>query len=398
LRIPAGIYIISDTIYLPPYTTLIGEGQEKTVIRSTAANKSLFQTCDLTSSFVNNSSTYIIFGNLTANISNVNLIGLSFEYNQYSTTKLPILRMDGVSESRIIDCKFKGQYPVGVTATTYTDNYSGIEIRSSNAYNTKDLLIQNCIFDRLAYGIYSNYNIEDVVVDSCVFRNLSKGFAGLISNNIVGNTIGPVRTKLQNNKFELIDGEGIYFGNNLSGISANNISTQNTFVEVGNALDGDVLSSTAVINFQSQGNRSIEDYFDRYRAMNADTGNNYYRRVLEGRLYQENTGVRDTAINTGTSVVTKFPIAAVNQTIKMQYTVIKPVANIYRTGELTVQTSVYNLVPSVSITDNYTYTGTTDGGIEFIYRTNTTTNTLELGYTNTGTAEGVIRYKFNQLQ
>jgi len=55
-------------------------------------------------------------------------------------------------------------------------------------------------------------------------------------------------------------------------------------------------------------------------------------------------------------------------------------------------------VPSVSITDNYTYNGANDGLIEFGYQTNTTTNTLLLNYSNLGTAEGVMRYKFNQLQ
>jgi hypothetical protein len=389
LRIPAGIYLISNTITLPPYTTLIGEGQEKTVIQLTTSttNKGLFQTCDQSKN---------LFGSLTANISNVNLIGISFNLNQYATTKFPILRMDSVTDSQIIDCKFRGQYPAGNSSTVFSSNYSGIEIRSSGAYNTKDLLIKNCTFDGLAYGIYSNYDIEDVVVDSCIFRNSNRGIAGLTTSTSAQS--GPVRTKIQNNKFESIEAEGIYFGNNANNNSAYNISTQNTFKEVGNNLQGDASAKTAVINFQSRGNRSIEDYFDRYRAMNAAGVNDYYFRVLEGRVYEQHTGVEEISINTGTNTVTKFPIVDVNQTVKMQYTVSKPATNIHRTGELTVQVSVYNLVPSVSITDNYTYNGANDGLIEFGYQTNTTTNTLLLNYTNLGTAEGVMRYKFNQLQ
>jgi hypothetical protein len=391
LRIPAGIYIISDTIYLPPYTTLIGEGQEKTVIQLTTSttNKGLFQTCD------QNGLTFdSVSPQLDNNISNVNLIGITFDLNQYATTKFPILRMDSVTDSQIIDCKFRGQFPVGNSSTVFSSNYSGIEIRSKGAYNTKDLLIKNCTFDRLAYGIYSNYDIEDVVVDSCIFRNLNRGIAGLTTSTLAQS--GPVRTKIQNNKFESIEAEGIYFGDNVNNNSAYNISTQNTFKEVGNNLLGDASAKTAVINFQSRGNRSIEDYFDRYRAMNAYGVDTYYVRVLEGRVYEQHTGVEETSINTGTNTVTKFPIVSVNQTMKMQYNVVKPL--VHRNGELTIQVAITNTGPAVSITDNYTYNGVNDGLIEFGYQTNTTTNTLLLNYTNLGTAEGVMRFNYNQLQ
>jgi len=94
--------------------------------------------------------------------------------------------------------------------------------------------------------------------------------------------------------------------------------------------------------------------------------------------------------------VTKFPIAAVNQTIRMQYTMVKPL--VHRNGELTIQVAVTATGPSVAVTDNYTYNGNDNGSIEFGYQTNTTTNTVSLLYTNLSTAEGVIRYKYNQLQ
>ena len=44
LYLTAGEYIIDDTIYIPPYTTIIGDGSDKTVIRSATINKPLFKT------------------------------------------------------------------------------------------------------------------------------------------------------------------------------------------------------------------------------------------------------------------------------------------------------------------------------------------------------------------
>jgi hypothetical protein len=77
LRIPAGVYLVSGTIYLPPYATLIGEGQEKTIIQLSSPNQSLLQT-----EYINGFGVPFTFieGDtvLGDSIRNINLIGITF--------------------------------------------------------------------------------------------------------------------------------------------------------------------------------------------------------------------------------------------------------------------------------------------------------------------------------
>lgn len=43
LYLEAGEYIVDDTIYIPPHATLVGEGSDKTVIRTLTSNKPVFK-------------------------------------------------------------------------------------------------------------------------------------------------------------------------------------------------------------------------------------------------------------------------------------------------------------------------------------------------------------------
>ena len=409
LRIPAGKYLISDTVYIPPYTTLIGDGQDKTVFTMISESASILQTCDYSSSPGN----YVAFQegstNITDPISNINLIGITFEYaiglggdgvaEMHPT--LPLVRMDCATDSQIIDCKFNGYYPFGANGFFGSSiMFCGLDLRGQGAITTKDLLIENCTFEGFIYDIKSEYDIQDVVINSCIFRNSAKGFVGAQSLG-VGNQVGPVRTKIQNSKFINIEQEAIYFYANTSGIPTHNISTRNTFQEVGNGGNGDFNPYTAVLNFQSAGCRSIEDYFDRFDIINFDTTNPdypYFRELVEGHGYQENTSVVEHNIQGGVVLFAKFPIAINSQSLKLQYSIRKPVANISRKGDLHLNISMFGDIPTATITENYSFNGANNGQIEFSAIANTLTNTINLSYTNIGTAEGTISYKYNQLQ
>ena len=409
LRIPAGTYLISDTIYIPPYTTLIGDGQDKTVLILISESKSILQTCDSTSSPGN----YVSFQegstNITDTINNINLIGITFEYATglggpgvaIMHPTLPLVRFDCATDSQIIDCKFNGYYPFGTNGAYGSSiTFCGLELRGQGALATKDLLIKNCTFDGFIYDINSDYDIQDVVIDSCIFRNSNTGIVGAQSLG-AGNQTGPVRTKIQNSKFINIEREAIYFYSNGSNIPTHNISTQNTFQEVGNSSNGDFNPTTAILNFQSSGNRSINDYFDRFDIINADTSNPnypYFRELVDGHSYQENTSIVQHDIQGGIVLFAKFPIAVSSQSLKLQYSIRKAVANISRQGELHLNVSVTGDIPSVALTETYSYNGANNGMIEFSVSANTLTNTLNLSYMNSGTGEGIISYKYSQLQ
>lgn len=406
LRIPAGVYLIYDTtIYLPPYTTLIGDGQDKTVIRlmSTVASGpgvGLFQTCDVTSTPGN----YVVFqpgsSVLTDEISNIQLVGLTIEWDPafanggglpVDITK-PILRLDAAVDTQIIDCRFNGYYPVGQLTFSAID-YSAIELRGQGAITTRNLIIQNSTIDGFYYGIFSDYDIEDVTISNCTFRNLVRGVVGAQSI-AAGNQIGPIRTKIVNNNFTNVEQEAIYFYANATIDPTYNLSMNNTFVEVGNFINGDISADTSIINFQSAGCKSVGDYFNRLKVVNDNPGGYYFQELVEGIAYFEETGAIEKSIDAGTAELSRFPIAADTQALKVQYSLRK--TGIARKGDLLI--NVDRVAPTVTLTDNYSYTGANNGLIEFQATINTVTNVLSLVYENTGLAGGTITYKYSQLQ
>lgn len=409
LRIPAGTYIVNDTIYIPPYTTLIGEGQEKTIIKLMSTNRSLMQTCDPTST-PGNYITFVLGGSvLTDNTTNIQLIGITFEWNEsfggngfsaVQTTK-PMLRIDAALDSQIIDCKFKGYYPVGNTGITLANtDFTALEIRGQGVISTKDLLIQNCTFDGFYYGIYSNYDIEDTIIINNTFRNLGKGIVGaqvLTSSD----QVGPVRTKIQNNKFINIEQEGISFFNNTGQISSYTSSISNSFVQVGNNVDGELSPDlkTAVIKFESLGNTSIGDFFSRFDEMNAAPSGYYFKELISGTGFVDRPEIKKKSMVSGIVELSRFPISVDTQAINVAYSLRRADggASVSRKGNLLLNVSLVGSNSIVAVTDNYSYTGPNNGLVEFSATTNTATNTISLIYTNLGPSTGSITYKYNQL-
>lgn len=401
LRLPAGEYLIEDTVYLPPFTTLLGDGKQKTILTLTTSSKALIQLCDQTSvpgsyvKFVDGQS-YI---NSNTNPQGINLIGITFRYSESIgiAATLPLIYADCVTESYIVDCSFTGHYPTGIAATS-NNNYSGISIRGQNALTTRDLIINSCTFDGMYQGITSNYDIEDVSITNCKFRNLNRGivYSELIA---LGNAVGPVRTKLSNNKFETIEGEAWYVGANTSLIPTNHISSYNTFKEVGNNVAGDDNQATPVINFRSTGNSSVGDYSTRFDHINSTSTNVIaFVQPIAGTAFVDNTTLYSKNIEIAVTpvVLAKFPFNGTDQVTRVQYSLFQSNTGVSRKGEMTLNVATVGYGSTSTITDSYSFSGPTDGGVIFSVALNTSTNVVSLGYTS-ASAYSTIKYKFSQL-
>jgi hypothetical protein len=421
LRIPAGTYHVSDTLYLPPYATLIGDGQEKTTIRQTTNDRALIQTWVPDRALGSSGQGWMLFqeGGTSApgdNTVNINLIGITFEYDPEFTngiaiiSTLPLLVIDCALDSKIIDCGFKGYYAVG----NFDNNifvgdrtkFSAISIRGS-AYHTKDLLIANCTFDGFYQAITSDYDIQDVTIQNSVFRNLSRGIVWAESPGIENN-IGPARTKIQNNNFYNIEQEAIYFFQTGSLTPTYNISLNNTFKEVGNLIRGDGNPATPVVNFRSYGNRSVSDHFDRFDVSNNASSYDTYGEIIQGTVDIADTAIITKTLTSGDVTIAKFPISKyapfgttlASQSIKVPYLIRQGTsgASVVRHGEISLNVSTVDLDSTVSISDKYSYTGADNGMIEFSATTNTLTNTINLIYSNAGSIVGTISYNYSQIQ
>jgi len=133
LIIEAGTYKITNTLYIPPYANLIGDGKEKTVIQLhrnpnealPGTAKPLIQTVDGNSQ----SGTYVTYSNILSQSRPryINIKGISFNVSSEVTVNDAIFKMDNMTESTIEDCKFNdngfyGCYLTGIPANSYFIN------------------------------------------------------------------------------------------------------------------------------------------------------------------------------------------------------------------------------------------------------------------------------------
>ena len=393
LRLPAGIYNVTATIYVPPYVTLQGAGKGMTVLNIMTTNTTLMQFCDSTSS----AGSYVVFvpgSNLITSIghpSNINISGISFKYDasivDYENT-LPLLRADCVKSSVIRDCSFSG------STVTNTSSYSAIEIRGQGAITTDNLVLDNVDFSYLGCAIVSDYDVQNVKVCNSSFTNLYRGLS-FNEEAVIGNDVGPSDIKVYDSKFQDIMREAWVIGSNVSGTKTSNSSRGNVYRDVGNDMQGEDNAVCAVLNFATPGNTSVEDTFARHDFVNSTSTALTLVPIVDGEVFLNQHTAYTFALQTGaTETLLKLPYAGSAQSTEVKYILRKPIATITREGTLRVNTW---LDGTANISDNFSYSGASSGGLVFSAELNTVTNTVSVLYVSTD-ADGSIEYQFNQLQ
>jgi len=407
LYFPAGKYIVSDTIYVPPYANIVGDGPEKTKLELTTSTSGIMQFCDSTS--IGNGGTYTVFVSLSTNISslkkprNINITGVTFHYGTgtSTTSAVPLLRADCVEDSVISNCKFSGYHSFGLSSS---NNYAGIELRGQGSIISKNVKIENCIFDKIKFGLRSDYDIENITVEDSRFENLYQGIVWSINGTVAsGNITGPMNTRIVNNIFENIEYQGIYvgIGGNVS-TPRGHISSNNYFKQVGNNMDndGDLAGVVPIIQFDAPGNTSTGDRFDRENNINVSGAiDTVFPPSVKGRLGLLEKVASTSTIQSSSIPVTfcKIPYSNTDQAINLQYIVNKQTLGISRKGNLLISVNKVAPDPTVSLTETYSYVGSNSGGIEFNVGLNTATTTVSVYYTSTNSL-GTLEYQYSLLQ
>lgn len=389
LLFPAGKYVVTSTIYVPPYANILGEGPEKTKLELTTSTAGIFQFCDSSSV---GAGTYTVFVTGLTNISsndkpkNISITGITFHYGNGTdiASAVPLLRVDCAEDTSIVNCKFSGNHSTNLLSSS---NYMGIDIRGQGAIISKNIKIENCTFDQIKFGVKSNYDAENITIDNNKFIDLFQGvvFANSIEPN---NVTGPINSKITNNLFENIEYEGIYvgLGGNVT-TPRNNISAYNTFRQVGNNMSvaGDLDPASSIIYFQAPGCKSVCDVFERDENIKTlGTSTTVYIAPIKGRLV-----INETVASTASLVTSlvpyelaKIPYSDTDQKIDFEYIVSKQSLGISRKGNLLINVNKVSPSPTVTFTENYSYVGSSDGGVEFSVGLNTATNTIYVYYTS----------------
>lgn len=320
LKIPAGIFNTSDTLYLPSYTTLIGAGIDKTIINynpvstvtgsvtntsatvlTTAATTSMIgatisgsgivtgatvlsvvpnvslvmssnatatnasETITITLSkpaiqFINNSSTIGNPSVLGSTLGNTQPTGIQLSglTVNAATGQNTCLQLDAVSHSLFEDIRLIGNWTTPATPNTLS---KGILMQAvSNIVTCEENVFRHIRFTGFYYSVYAKQDILNNIFEDCYFDNARQAFAlGAGSNGSTsGQQYGPRQTQINKCKFYNIKQHGVYLER-----GEYNTVSECKFNNVGNNGGGNITAVYPHVYFATYGNSSLNNQSDR---------------------------------------------------------------------------------------------------------------------------------------
>jgi hypothetical protein len=355
LRIPAGQYIVSQTIDLPPYTDIVGEGQGLSTLIMADGTKSLFRTVDAQGNGY--STNAMQSGSEAAQM--VSISNLTLEYSVGTFNSPALLSLDNVNHAHISNCTFRTQ--IGLITTATMGWGTGIAIQgtggglgSGDINLCQNILIENCQFIQLNTGIHGTGAVIHPVIRDSLFNDLNQGIIFETLNALPG----PSNGLITDNRFQDIALHGISVGANPSNQPTDHASVNNFFTQVGNGPNLDdrtYTTQTSIISFASSGNRSENDYFTRVQFGSTSTDYQfYYNAPIQGKVAVDGSPVVTMTVPQSTTTnLINLPLTGTDQMMSVRYQLYN--SSLSRKGELIVNISQDGYA---SITDTYDYSET----------------------------------------
>lgn len=304
LFFPAGTYLITGTILVPPFAKLYGEGGNSSIVRYQvnnwvpytpyatgvlvyyATNDRYYRSLstvpvednigsaiqppdwlgiywdeeDLSDYVVRTTDSLqqtglnIQSGGATAP-QNIEVLDMSFvtaNYGNDSARSHNILLIEDAQQVTFSGCNFTGPFTAADGDTT-ADYLSAVNFSSVPALVTRQVVFDNCKFSGCTYGINTDQQVEGVTVSNSYFEALTQGVILGSATPVDG---GPTGFRIVNNVFDDVYAEGVI----ITGVSLNGTS-HNIFYNVGNQITS--TASYAVIDIDANNNISVGDMFDR---------------------------------------------------------------------------------------------------------------------------------------
>ena len=320
LEIPAGVFLTKKPLYVPSYATLLGAGDDKTIIyynpvstiTGTTTNNSatiITATADTvmigatitgtnipagatvtgasngvsltispvatgtatgTSLTVTLSGPAIRFINDTSSAGNPSSIGSTLGTNQprniyikgltihTPTGQNPCLQLDAVRDSLFENIKLEGDYDVLGTPNILA---TGIRMNAvSSLVTCENNIFKNVRFSKFYYAVYAKQDILNNTFDKCKLDNVRQGFAlGLTADGTtVGQQFGPRETLISNTKFYNVKQQAVFVNRGTS-----NSVKSCKFYNVGANGSGYTGAIYPEVFFNTRGNSVNDNYSDR---------------------------------------------------------------------------------------------------------------------------------------
>jgi hypothetical protein len=404
LFFPAGNYIITDSILIPPFACLYGEGSNSSILdfqvqnwaastayaqgvlvyyvpgsvyyrsvvsvpaTGVAISNPAYWTAESLPSYVMQTADSLqqtgvnIATNGAIAPTNIEITSIGIRTNQLNT---------GMLIDKAQQCSFTHMTVTGPLLTgdlnVSVDDTRAVDWLSTPSLPCTQINFDNCKFSGFTYGINTDQQIRGATVSNGAFDTL---YQGAVLGGASPSNGGATGVKFISNSFDNIYEQGLVFNN----VSLNS-SGYNIFYDVGNHFNGTTLPSTAVITIDAINNVSVGDMFQRTAAFSgtfpriqlynsvtqtvpASIGVDSAAQIQMGSFVRE-TGTQAT-LSAGAVSTTLFTVSSVQiKAFKMDYTITRETSA--RTGTMTIVNDADDSAgDGFSYTDDYVENSDTD--------------------------------------
>lgn len=347
LHIEPGVYLLSDSLKVPPHATIVGAGAEKTFLKQ-VTDSPVFET-------VNSDSTP---GNYASDSSSTSLTqaqyikieGMTLD----SAATSSVMYLTSCRDSTFKDIKIKGYWESGDTIDT---TVAGIRLDSLSTIVTCDSnKFENIEFVGLDAGVSSDFDISNNIWEHCKFETLGYGvvFGATATVGSQGQLTGPLKNSIHSSTFTEIDRQAIWVE-----AGKKNISSHNKFYNVGNVGGTEANAQYSVIKFTTAQNESLDDFFERTELLGYDQ--NYielypYVSEIEGIVHTDIGGHHQLFLGTRNDFITLFRLPGdLTRRFTLDYNYKSSEYNAQRNG--TIEIVLDKGTNTMHTVDDYYYLG-----------------------------------------
>ncbi len=389
LYFPAGTYKITESIIIPTYAKLVGEGADCSIIELDISGDISSLSAYVARFGDSRQQTGVNIGNNGATPPrNIEISSMTFQ----SVPITDIFLVETATQCYFDSVNFRGPLTqASITTDLATDNIAGVRFDSTTALVCNQITFDKCRFTGTTYGIRTDEEITGVTVSNSMLLTLYQGINLGTGTPINGGATG---FRAVHNIFDNIYAQGIIYDD----ISLN-ISAYNVFYAVGNEFTSN--PGTAVITLGNDNNVSVSDMFER-----SDAATNVHPRVeiLGGETttgsqiqlgrYARLTGRTFTLVNNQSPTATIFTWnTSQSKSFSMSYSIERN--GIYRHGVMKVV--AYNADESLG-TLNYTDDFTENDSTGVTLSASQSGNDILVQYATTNTGDtGTLTYSISHL-
>jgi hypothetical protein len=400
LFFPAGVYRITDSINVPPFVKIYGEGSDSSVFKLDVAGDSTFgpyviRTADSLQQ------TGVNIGNNGANRpQNVEFYDVGFQSHEITDLVL----IEDAEEIAFYNCGFRGPF----TQTDIEDNpgtvtsadIACVRFGSTTSLITNSIKFDGCHFQGCTYAFDVDEQVQGITVINSKLDTLYQGVLLGTGTPING---GPVGFRIMSSLFDKISQEGVIIQN-----VSNNMTGYNMFLDVGTDFQGGNQTPVSpIITLAADNNVSVGDMFERDETFNAiepriDVGTYKVFALDKGErykfgVYQRNAGQEEDLDLTDTPATIFSVDATQMQGFAMQYRYRDEITGTGRFGTLTVMAAdIDDSVGPLAYVDEYSENNPT-GLVLDVIQSGTTISVQYTLPTGSGYNGGPFRYSISNL-